>query len=182
MELISQREFARRVGVAHTAIQKAIKESRLQLVDGKIDYDTALPQWNNTRSPGNNNRCGELPGDQAAPDYFDERAKLTKAQRIKTELEVAVMRGELHHAEDVELVMNGMIAAFRTRMLAIPTKAAGDLQGKTSLTEIQATLRKHIHEALGELSTYDPEAIHQHAEHNRRKVARPSALHEPAEE
>lgn len=175
-ELISRREFAKRVGVSDTAVRKALKEGRISLTDGKLDYESALEEWNQTRGPGNNNRFGDLDDDGSEDEaeggisYFLERALLTRAQRIKTEMEVMAMRGELHYAEDVEAVTNSMISAFRARALAIPSKAALLLRGKTSLSEIQEILTRHIHECLEELSAYDPDKIYQAATRAKRKV------------
>lgn len=180
-ELISRREFAKRVGVSDTAVRKALKQGRISLTDGKLDYESALEEWNQTRGPGNNNRFGELDEDGAEEtsiggcNYFAERALLTRAQRIKTEMEVMAMRGEMHYAEDVEAVMNSMISAFRARSLAIPSKAALLLRGKTSLSEVQEILTKQIHECLEELSAYDPDKIYQAAKRAKRKIIKPSS-------
>lgn len=89
-------------------------------------------------------------------DYFKERARHEKAKRERAELELAVMKGELHRSEDVRTVMNDMIAAFRSRILAIPSKLAPQLVGKTELPVIQEMLSHETHAALTELSNYDP--------------------------
>uniref|UniRef100_UPI003F6809D1 hypothetical protein n=1 Tax=Gorillibacterium sp. sgz5001074 TaxID=3446695 RepID=UPI003F6809D1 len=57
-------------------------------------------------------------------DYFSERAKHERAKREKAELQVAVMRGELHRAEDVKDVMTDMLAAIRAKLLSLPAKIA----------------------------------------------------------
>lgn len=94
-------------------------------------------------------------------DYFDERALHEKAKREKAQLELAVMKGELHRSEDVEFVMNDMIAAFRSRILAIPSKLAPQLAGKTDIPMIQQLLSLETNEALTELSNYDPAAFYE---------------------
>jgi hypothetical protein len=48
--LISLREFARRNGVSHVAIRKAIQSGRLPSTDGKIDPDVAQPVWDRLRA------------------------------------------------------------------------------------------------------------------------------------
>jgi hypothetical protein len=49
--LITQSEYARRRGVAKSAVAKAVKESRIRLIDGLIDPDVADIQWErNTRA------------------------------------------------------------------------------------------------------------------------------------
>ena len=49
MELISKREFARRVGVSHTAINKAVENGRVVYASGtrKLNYPVAREQWFN---------------------------------------------------------------------------------------------------------------------------------------
>lgn len=49
--LITQSEYARRRGVAKSAVAKAVKESRIRLIDGLIDPEVADIQWErNTRA------------------------------------------------------------------------------------------------------------------------------------
>lgn len=93
-------------------------------------------------------------------DYFKERAYHEKAKREKAELELAVMRGEIHRSEDVKGVMNDMVAAFRSRILSIPSKLAPQLVGRTDLPLIQDLLSREAHEALSELANYDPAAFY----------------------
>lgn len=88
-------------------------------------------------------------------DYNAERARLTKAQADKTELEVEVLRGSLIPAEKVEEVWGGMLGAFRARCLSIPTKAAHAVLAADDLADAEAILKNHIHEALAELADYD---------------------------
>ncbi|GEA17753.1 hypothetical protein [Moorella sp. E306M] len=93
-------------------------------------------------------------------DLKKEKTLLTRANRQKVELELQIMRGELHRSEDVRRVMNDMLGAFRARCLAIPTKAAPRLQGQTDLAVIQDIIKKEVYEALMELSDYDPEVFY----------------------
>lgn len=93
-------------------------------------------------------------------DLKKEKTLLTRVNRQKVELELQIMRGELHRSEDVRRVMNDMLGAFRARCLAIPSKMAPRLQGQTDLAVIQDTIKKEVYEALTELSDYDPEVFY----------------------
>lgn len=93
--------------------------------------------------------------DGEAINYEAERARLTKAQANHEELKVEVLKGELIKSEVVERVQGGMVSAFRSRCLSIPTKAAPQLVGREEV-DIEAALTDYIYEALEELSDFDP--------------------------
>ncbi|GAQ24231.1 hypothetical protein [Tepidanaerobacter syntrophicus] len=87
--------------------------------------------------------------------FLHERAK-----REKAELELAHLKGELHHSADVEKVMNDMLGAFRSKLLALPAKLAPMLIAQNTVATIQDMLQNEIYEALKELSNYDPELFY----------------------
>lgn len=96
-------------------------------------------------------------GDEGLLDLQTERAKLAKAQRQKLEREIATLDGKLIPAEDVERVWSGMIGAFRARMLALPSRLAPVVAAEVEPGSCFAALQAGIHEALTELSQYDPD-------------------------
>ena len=94
--------------------------------------------------------------DEGVLDKSTEEAMWTRARRQKTELELQIMRGDLHRSEDVRRVMNDMLGAFRARILSIPSKFSPQLVGLTEIPPIKVVLKQAVHEALEELSDYDP--------------------------
>lgn len=94
--------------------------------------------------------------DEGVLDKSTEEAMWTRARRQKTELELQIMRGDLHRSEDVRRVMNDMLGAFRARILSIPSKFSPQLVGLTEIPPIKMVLKQAVHEALEELSDYDP--------------------------
>lgn len=96
-----------------------------------------------------------VPGEDGPINYEAERARLTKAQANHEELKVKILEGEVIRADVVERVQGGMVSAFRARSLSIPTKAAPQLVGLEE-AEIEAQLTDYVHEALEELSDFDP--------------------------
>ena len=88
----------------------------------------------------------------------NERTRLTKWQADKTELEVAVLRGELIPSEIVQRVWGGMVVSFRSRVMSIPTKSAHSVLGAVNVAEAEAVLKKLVNEALEELADYEPKA------------------------
>ena len=78
-----------------------------------------------------------------------------KAKREKAEIELSHIKKEMHKADEVEKVLNHMLASFRSKMLALPSKAALFLASKDDPKEIEALLERDIYEALGELADYE---------------------------
>lgn len=85
-------------------------------------------------------------------DYETERARLTKAQADKTELEAKELRGEMVRADEVIEEWGRMLGAARSRLLSLPTKIA-PLARAAAGDEVAARLiETEILEALAELS------------------------------
>lgn len=93
-------------------------------------------------------------------DYDNEHALLEKAKREKAELELKVMRGELHLAEDVEQVMNDMLANFRGKILSMPSKLSPMLVARDNVNNIQDIIERNCFEVLDELKDYDTKALY----------------------
>jgi len=89
-------------------------------------------------------------------DYDEEHALLEQTKRKKLELELAAMRGTIHHREDVERVMMDMLANFKAKILSIPSKLAPNLMTFKSDADIQEYLLENMIEVLEELSEYNP--------------------------
>lgn len=94
--------------------------------------------------------------DDKGPRYIDEKTEHERIKKEKAALELAMMRGEMHHAEDVEAVMSDMLTAFRQKILSIPTRMAPQLAGIEEINVIKGHLTRAMHEALAELSDYNP--------------------------
>lgn len=86
-------------------------------------------------------------------DYEQERARLTKAQADKTELEASELRGLTVRTEWVTDEWGRMLGNLRQRLLALPTKAAPRARGALSDAEAAALIEADVIEALQELST-----------------------------
>lgn len=95
--------------------------------------------------------------DDGRPRYIDEKTEHERIKKEKAALELAQMRGELHAAEDVEAVMSDMLAAFRQKILSIPTRLAPQITGIEEINVIKGHLTRAMNDALSELSDYDPE-------------------------
>lgn len=93
-------------------------------------------------------------------DLIKEKAMHERAKREIAEMELAQMKGIMHNAADVEKVMNDMLAAFRAKLLGMPSKVAPLLIAQNEIAIIQDILQKEVYEALEELSNYDPQIFY----------------------
>lgn len=92
-------------------------------------------------------------------DIDEEKALHERVKRHISELKLQTMKGELHKADDVERVMTDMLAAFKTRIMNIPSKVAPILEDRDA-GYIKDRLTNEVVEALNELKDYDPKAFY----------------------
>lgn len=92
-------------------------------------------------------------------NFDEEKALHERVKRHISELKLQIMKGELHKAEDVEMVMMDMLVAFKTRVMNIPSKVAPILENRDAAF-IKDRLTKEVIEALNELKDYDPKAFY----------------------
>jgi phage terminase Nu1 subunit (DNA packaging protein) len=85
-------------------------------------------------------------------DYDAERARLTKAQADKTELEARELQGEMVVADAVIEEWARMLGALRARLLSIPSKTAPRARGAQSDEHASKLIEAEVLEALQELS------------------------------
>lgn len=89
-----------------------------------------------------------------------EEALWTRARRQKAELDLQIMKGELHRSDDVERVMNNMLSVFRTRVLAIPSKVSHRVVGETEIAVVKGIIKEAVIDCLAVLSDYDPHVFY----------------------
>lgn len=89
----------------------------------------------------------------------EEKGLHERVKRHISELKLQIMKGGLHKAQDVEIVMTDMLVAFKTRMMNIPSKVAPILENRDAAF-IKDRLTSEVIEALNELKDYDPRAFY----------------------
>ncbi len=92
----------------------------------------------------------------ADPDYNSARARKMEADADLAELELLQAKKELLSANDVLSSWTEVLAAMRAKMLSLPTITAPLIANETDIGAIQHIIETQIHEALNELSTYEP--------------------------
>lgn len=86
-------------------------------------------------------------------DLTAENARLAKERADQIAMQNAVARTELLPRGEVEGAIVAVLSNMRTRLLAIPSKAAPKLVGETSKPVVHAELEKLVNEALKEISS-----------------------------
>ncbi len=89
----------------------------------------------------------------------EEKGLHERVKRHISELKLQIMKGEVHKADDVETVMMDMLAAFKTRIMGIPSKVAPALENRDA-AYIKDKLTAEVTEALNELKDYNPKAFY----------------------
>lgn len=140
----------RRIGqLCEEGILSKVKNGSFQLVPTIRNYIRFLKTKNDVASA-----TGDV-----EEEFNKEHMLLEKAKREKAELEVSLMKGTVHASEDVEREMIKMLSAFRSRVLAIPSKVAPRAGATDDITAIEEMLRDEVYNALKELSDYDPKTF-----------------------
>ncbi|MBK45026.1 MAG: terminase small subunit, Nu1 [Roseovarius sp.] len=90
-----------------------------------------------------------------APDYASERARFIRARADLAEMEAEAKRGAVIAAEDVEAAWIAVLAALRTRLLALPDRLAPAVHAEASPAGVRDVIRGAIRESLEELAESD---------------------------
>lgn len=148
-------ELSEILGVSTRRIQQLAKENVLVKVShGTYDLPTSIQKYMDFQLT------------KAADETDEDLNKLkeetlwTRARRKKSEIEYKIMSGELHRSQDVEEVMNAMLASFRAQLLAFPTKTAPKVVGQKNILNVKEILKQEIYELMQELSDYNADEFY----------------------
>lgn len=149
--LMGSSDLAKIMGFSVRRLQQLTKEiPLLQASHGKYDLAKTIQTyiaWLKEKT------ANESEGDAQK----DETLKLTRAKRIKAELELDLALGNVHKAEDVMSVVGGMVANVRSRLLDLPVKLAPQMIAKTNIDQVREIVQKEVFSVLQSLSEYNPE-------------------------
>ena len=166
VELISQAEYARRRGVAKSAVAKAVSEGRMSLIDGKVDPQVADIQWErNTRArAGSGRSTGHVsapgadlldgaveegaqpaspPAQPPADGYSAARARREHAEAATAEIQLAKLRGELCSTQDVARAGFEAARELRDALESSVNSLAAELASLGTADACAAVLRRH---------------------------------------
>lgn len=151
VELITQSELARRLGVSRAAINQAIKAGRITpAADGRLDSVQAIEQWrSNTRTAVDRGSPAKARGGQ--PKYATARARKEHHLANIAAIQEAKLAGELMQADEVVGAIANATTTLRGALEGMPERVAARLAGKSE-AEISALLADEMASALEALS------------------------------
>ena len=193
--IISQRDFAKLVGVSSPAITKAVASGRLSAEcvattkAGKQLYlGPALAEWREAHPDAvvadlTNTGIADALSIEGAADAKDldtvqwaklktKREAFVAGERAKLlHLERCELEGKLHRAEDVEAIWAEAVLNCRAKLLAMPAELAGKISVgvKKDRIAVQTIIEEEIEQALLELSGNVAERV---TEQRKKRVAR----------
>lgn len=154
-QLITKSEYARRRGVAPSAVTRAIAEGRITpiVVDGRemIEPIAADAQW----AANSRRRTGSSPAVPVRSGSVAPGATYEAARRVREEAEaqLAVLRlqeqrGELIRVDAVRHAVARRLSTLRERFLGIPDRVATGLAATTDPVAVHQILEDEIRGAL----------------------------------
>lgn len=166
--LMSQRAYARRRGVTHRAVQKAIASGRISTTaGGKIDAEAADRAWaaNTDESKPRNSVSGTpkltvvppapapsgATGHAIATGYQAARTMHENYKARTARLEFERLSGELVPADEVRVEAFNAARRVREALLALPDRQSPVLAAVSDPAEIHRILTAEIRQVLDEL-------------------------------
>lgn len=176
--LITQRAYARRIGVSQEAVRCAIKAGRISTVRGKIDPAAADREWlaNTDQSKPRNRiignpkhrrdpkappkpmdlgRPGPRGGNGSSPEYSVARAEREVIMTQLAKLQLGREAGKLVKAEDVKRAAFDFNRKIRDQLLALPERMIPLLSATQDPNEMRRIVVDELERVCRELSNAD---------------------------
>lgn len=149
-QTITGSELASLLGLSERRIQQLVKNDVITKEKrNAFVVERAVQDYVNYQA--GNNSGGYSKGE----NYQEEKARLTKLQADKAQLEVETMSGNLVKADDVSRHWYQIITDCKTRLLSVPSKAAPIVAAETEAGNVQVVIDDLMREALEELAMYE---------------------------
>lgn len=156
--LVDAKTVGSAIGTSERTIRRLVQEGVLNKVkNGQYDLVDCTKRY--IKHITEKQSLMDKDMDKLDKELMVEKVLLERAKRKKTELVVAEMENVVHRAEDIEKLWSWSITNFKTRIRALPSKIAPQVQILDDVREINAILTREIDDALLEMSEYDPEAF-----------------------
>jgi hypothetical protein len=160
VELVTRAEYARRRGVAKSAVTQAIQAGRISLINGKVDPAVADIQWErNSRARADSGKPAAPTAPSLAasgpsvdvlpPSSTDEgEYSVNRARRERYEADLAQMKlleqqGDLVRVAEVRAEIAKQVGQLKTNLLQIPARL-GHLLTAEARMAVDAELRQAL--------------------------------------
>ena len=151
---VTQKALAECLGITPRQVRNLKQEGLFQLKEGQKKYnlEKCIQEYIQFKVNDETGRRTVVDKEKVSAEHEEVKKEISA-------LKLRKLRRELHESADVESYLMDMLLSFRSRLEALPQKAAMQIMGVTDLNEVIAVLRKIVAEALNELSDYDPDKI-----------------------
>lgn len=152
--VVNQKELAQCLGISTRQIRNLRDEGMFRNVKGNRGYilETCVQEYINFKVNAEMGKGASVSIEKIKADHEEVKKNISA-------LKLRKMRQELHEAADVEAFLADMLTRFKNRLLSLPSKIAMQIAGEQDINTIVRALTKGFHEALDELSDYDPDSI-----------------------
>lgn len=152
-------DFARRRGVSHTAVQRAIADGRLPKsarkvgVRWRIDARLGDEEWAESASPANSRTRVDGPANGSASngEGSDYRSALVREKGLKSELAELALEERRGRLVDVGVVKDEQFEVarrIRNRLLELPDRLADELAAESDAVRVRGILDRELREIL----------------------------------
>ena len=151
---VTQKMLAECLGITPRQVRNLKQDGLFQLPAGEKKYklEKCIQEYIQYKVSDETGRHRGLDKEKVSAEHEQVKKEISA-------LKLRKLRRELHESADVESYLMDMLLSFRSRLEALPQKAAMQIMGLTDLNEMIAVLRKIVAEALNELAEYDPDKI-----------------------
>jgi len=151
-ELVTQSEFARRIGASKQAVSKAIERGRIQkTTSGKIDWKIQSIAWEQNRRPEKDHRSrGAGAGKNQVKDGTYQKLLAANKQmdyKLK-ELKLRELEGELISKENFNKRYLPGISILKNHIMALPARHAHSLAALLVRNDEKLSKSKAFHKIL----------------------------------
>lgn len=154
-EVVSIREYARRRGVTHEAVRKAIRDGRIRKTrTGKIDVVEANRAWQNSTDPSKQRKSASTatPPTEAAQQFAVARAMRESFAAQLAKLNYQQRAAILVDANQVRIKAFENARLVRDALLNIPNRISADLAAEPDPLKVGNILTTEITRVLAELA------------------------------
>ncbi len=160
--LVSRRKYAEMRGVSHTAVNEAVREGKIPLVDGKIDPALADAAWKRNRDACQPSKLAEAgipevqtsatpkeePKEPLEPSRADAQRDYWRFRAQEKELDLREREAGLISTDEEEKALGEVIETAKNLLLLIPENLADRLAASRDSIECRNMVEHEIRTAL----------------------------------